>query len=250
MGERVRIVADETRDKTVMQDGTLVEEKHAAFHLDAVSTTVAIDDRGHATRDHYDVTELTSDGKPLATGSVDVTRASREQDAVILVGGAPATGEVKDALEALLTMRVDGASDDDVFGTKAPQAIGAHWAVDTRLAHDDLLDDSGVDAGKVTGDAWLAGLTRANDADCLDVRATLSLDGLVLPNLPKDNVVDLSHADVDMEAALPFDGRLVRAADSFGMTMKIRLRVPTPRGQTATLTMTIATRRTARYSPG
>lgn len=251
-GERWHVVADDTTDKTVTQDGTVVQEKHRVLHLDGVYTAVAVDDRGRPLRDHYDVKELTADGQPLASAGVgiDVTRAGREEDAVVLVGGAPATAEVMDAIRTLLTVRSGGATDDEVFGTEQPQAVGAHWAVDTRLAHDDLLQDAGIDATTVTGDVWLAGLTRANDIDCLDVRAKLALDGLALPNLPKGSVVDLGHADVDMEATLPFDARPVRATEALTMSMKVRVRVPTPEGREATLSVTMTSKRTARYSPG
>jgi hypothetical protein len=250
VGERFHVVADDTTDKTIVQDGTMVQEKHRVLHLDAVCTTVAVDDRGRTTRDHYDVTELTADGQPLATGAIDVTRARKERDAVALVGGSPASAEVMDALRTILTMRTGGASDDDVFGTQQSQAVGAHWAVNTGLAHDDLLEDAGIDARTVTGDVWLAGVTRANDTDCLEVRGKLALDGIQMPDLPKGSVTDVGHADVDLEAALPFDARLARATESLTTSMKFRLRVPTPSGREAVLTVTMTSRRTARYSQG
>lgn len=251
-GERWHVIAEDTTDKTVTQDGTVMDEKHRVLHLDGVYTVVAVNDHGRPTRDHYDVKELTADGQPLASSGVgiDVTRARREEDAVVLVGGAPASAEVLDAIRTLFTVKTGGATDDEVFGTQQPQAVGAHWAVDTRLAHDDLLQDAGIEATTVTGDVWLAGLTRTDDFDCLDVRAKLALDGIALPNLPKGSIIDLGHADVDMEATLPFDARLVRATEALTMTMKVRLRVPTPQGREAALSVTMTSKRTAHYSPG
>ncbi len=250
VGERIHVVADDTSNKTFVQDGTMVEKKHRLVHLDAVCTTVAVDDRGRTTRDHYDVTELSADGQLLATGPVDVTRARKEEDAVVLVSGAPPTGEIKEALRTIISARTGGASDDDVFGTQQPQAVGAHWPVNTSLARDDLFSSSGLDAATVTGDVWLAGLTRANDADCLDVRAKLALDGIRMPDLPKGAVIDQGHAVVDVQGAFPLDVNLIRAIETLTMSMEVRLRVPTPSGRDSSLTITVTSKRAARYSPG
>ncbi len=247
VGERLHVVAEDRTDKTVVQDGGTVDEKHGVVHIDAVGTTVAVDDRGRTTRDHYDVKELMTDGRSLGVGSVDVTRAPKEKDAVVLVGGAPATDEVRAALSDILSLSTGGPSDDDVFGTQQPQAIGAHWPVNTRLARDDLRDSSGVDAAKVTGDVWLAGLTHAEGGDCLDVRARLGLEGIELPGLPPGSTIDQSHAVVDLEGTFPLGERMVRATEALTMSMEVRIRVPTPSGKDSSLTVTMTSKRTARY---
>ena len=248
VGERFHVVADDTTDKTVVRDGAVVDQKHQTIHIDAVSTTVALDDRGRTTRDHYDVTELTADGKSLGTGPVDVTRAPREKDAVVLVSGVPATGEVREALSDILPLSISGPTDDEIFGTQQPVMVGGHWAVNTRLASQSLSDSSGVEATTVTGDVWLAGITHAADGDCLDIHTKLGVEGIRIPDLPPGSVVEQSHAVVNMEGTFPLDARGVRETEAFTMSMEVRLRVPTPNGREASLTVTTTSKRTARYA--
>ncbi|HEY1953978.1 MAG TPA: hypothetical protein VGH28_00150 [Polyangiaceae bacterium] len=208
-----------------------------------------MDENGHATRLRHDVKTLVVDGVAIAHGVVEITRAPKEKDAIITVEGVPADAPVRDALTSLLKLGLGGASDDDIFGTSAAQAVGAHWPIHAERAREDLREDSGVDASNVTGDVWLAGTMRAADLDCLDLHAKLSLDGLSLPSLPADEVLEGGHADAEMSTLLPIDERRDRVVDRTSMIMSMRMRVQQPKGGPVAVTVTLSRSHEGHFSP-
>jgi hypothetical protein len=233
VGERFHVVADRSEDMAtkVTKDGALVSQKHDehTIHCDAVSTVVATDAHGRTTRARYEVKELTSDGRRLQGSGIELTRHGKETDAEIVVDGNPANENVRKALSALFKLGLDGATDDDVFGTKTPQPVGARWAIDSAVAVRSFKDD-GLDVSSIHGDVWLDGTTRMDGVECLDIRGALHMSGIRLPDLPKGAEVDESRADAELRATLPTEGRVARAADHLSMTMTFRLRVPGPDG--------------------
>jgi hypothetical protein len=253
VGERTHVVVDLSEDSgTSIAQGDQVDEKHEkrVTHFDAVAMVAAVDEKGRTTRSRYEVKELLVDGRPLVHGLVDVTNAPTEEDATILVDGAPADKDQRKALQSLLKLRLGGATDDEVFGTTTPQPVGAHWPINGLLAREDLKDNSGIDAQSVTGEAWLQGTANVNDVDCLDVRAKLGLDlnGKSLPGLPPNSTMELGHADAEMTAVLPIDGRMERLTDHLSMTMAVKVRVSTPNGP-ATVVIKFNRTEDKRYSP-
>jgi hypothetical protein len=252
-GERTHVVMDQTENKgsKITQDATVVEDKHEqhALHYDAVHTAVEVDGKGQVTRSRYDVKELVSDGHPLVRGVVEITRTQKETDAIITVDGTPASKEVREALASLLKLGLSGANDDQVFGTKTPQPVGAHWPIDARLAQADLRDDSGIDATSVNGDVWLEGTTRVGDLDCLDVRAKMGLDGIAVPGMPEGSETEFGRADAEMQATLPVAGTPERASDHMSMKIAFRVRVPSPTGRAVNVSLAITQTRDSHFSP-
>lgn len=251
VGDKVHVVVDQTEEKStqVTAGGKTVDdktEKHV-YHLDEIRNVVAVDDAGRPTKTHDDVADLVIDGHSLGKAVLDVTRARKEKDAVILVDGKPANKRIREALTSLLKLSVGGANDDEVFGTKTAQAAGAHWSPNTALARDDLKEDTGIDASTVTGDVWLEGPTRVGALDCLDVRAKMTLDGIGIPELPPGQKLESGHADVEMRTALPLDGSVERATEHMGMVMTMKLDVTTPKG-TAIVAVSLKEARDGTYS--
>jgi hypothetical protein len=255
VGERSHVVMDQTEQKDSKitgEDGAVIEDKHQkrVLHYDAVHTVVAVDDKGRTTRSRYDVKDLLADGKPLMHGVVEITRAPKEKDAVIVVDGKPATDELRDALSSLLKLGLGSADDDEVFGTKTPQAIGAHWPINGALAKASLSDDTGIDAQSVTGDVWLAGTTKVGDLDCLDVRGKLGIEGMTVPELPEGSVTESGRADAEMQTALPVaDAKVERATDHMSMVMAFKVRIPTKKGPPATVALKLSQVRDSAFSP-
>jgi hypothetical protein len=245
VGERSHLVSDRSEDMAtkINRDGSTVSDKHDrhVVHYDAVSTVVAIDSQGRPTRIHYDVNELAADGQRLQASVIEVTRHAKKKDAEIVVDGRPASEDVRRALASLLKLALDGATDDDVFGTKAPQPLGAHWGIDGALAAAAFKED-GVDVSAVTGEVWLDGTTHTGGAECLAVRATLDVRGMQVPNLPAGSELLESHAEVEMRAALPVDGGAGRPADHQSTTTSFRVRVPGAEG--APMMVTVEGRQT------
>ena len=252
VGDKLRVVADQVEDKAtkVTAGDVVIDDKHEKrlLHLDEISTIVAVNEAGRATKTREDIKDLTINGKTVVKGIVDIERGPKEKDAVITVDGKPASDEARDALKSMLKLALSGPTDDDVFGTKTAQAVGAHWVVNTQLAHDDLKEDTGLDAANVTGDAWLENVGPSDGKEALDVRAKMGLEGLT-PNeeLPAGSKVELGRADVDLEAMLPIDGKPERSSERMNMMVTFRLTVKTPKGP-ALVAVTVSSKREAKFS--
>jgi hypothetical protein len=251
VGEKLHIVADKIEEKAtkVTAGDTVLDEKHErrAIHLDTISTVLEVNAAGRATKTRDEIADLTIDGKSIVKGAVEIGYAPKEKDAVITVDGRPANEDARDALKSMLKLSSAGPTDDDVFGTKAAQAVGAHWAVNTQLAHDDLKDDTGLDASNVTGDVWLEGVGAANGKEALDIRAKLGLDGLVPPDVPEGSRVEMGRADVDLQTMIPTDGQPERASERMSTAITFRLRVNTKNGP-AIVAVTVSEKREAKFS--
>jgi hypothetical protein len=229
VGDRRHVVADVTEDTgtTIMQGDVVANEtrqKHVT-HFDAVGTIAKVDEKGATTRSQYDVKDLSVDGHTLVHGVVDITNAPKEEDATILVDGAPASKEVHKSLESLLKLSLGGATDDDVFGTTTPQAVGARWPINAALAREDLKESTGLEAQSLTGESWLEATTRVGTMDCLDVRSKLAVELSSIPELPPGATIDFGHADAEMRAAIPIDGHSDSPTDHMSMTMTVKLKV-------------------------
>jgi hypothetical protein len=252
VGERVHLVLDQHEDMTTKVRGGAAtpqtEHKVTVRHFDAVQTVLAVDEHGRGTRLRYQVKELMLNGEPLRVQDIDLTRGERKEDAIILADGRPAGPELRAPLGDLLKLRVGGSSDDDVFGTDAPQPIGAHWAVRQDIALASLKED-GMSASRAKGEVWLEGLTKADDMDCTRVKATLELDGIRLPDMPAGAQVEEARASAQMEAALPIDNRVERASDRLTMHMTFRMRIPQGQGDDITVVVTGDNASTARFTP-
>jgi len=251
VGEKLHVVADKIEEKTtkITAGETVIDDKHEkrAIHIDAISTVLEVNAAGRATKTREDVKDLTIDGKSVVKGVVEIVRAPKEKDAVITLDGKPPSDEAREALKSMLKLNSGGPTDDDVFGTKTPQAVGAHWPVNTQLAHDDLKDDTGLDASKVTGDIWLEGVTNEGGKEGLDVRAKLGLDGLIPPDVPAGSSVEMGRADVDLQTTLPTDGQPERTSERMTTAITFRLRVKTPKGP-ALVAVTVSEKREAKFS--
>jgi hypothetical protein len=251
VGEKLHIVADKIEEKAtkVTAGDTVIDDKHdkRVIHLDSISTVLEVNAQGRATKTRDDIADLTIDGKSVVKGAVEIVYAPKEKDAVITIDGKPANDDARDALKSMLKLNSGGPTDDDVFGTKTAQAVGAHWAVNTQLAHDDLKDDTGLDASTVTGDVWLEGVGTANGKETLDVRAKLGLDGLVPPDVPQGSSVEMGRADVDLQTTIPTDGQPERMSERMSTAITFRLRVKTQKGP-ALVAVTVSEKREAKFS--
>jgi hypothetical protein len=234
VGDRSHVVIELTENTgtTILQGDVVAQETHQkkVTHFDAIGTVAKVDEKGATTRAQYDVKDLSVDGHPLAHGSVDITNAPKEEDATILVEGAPASKEVHKAFESLLKLSLGGATDDDMFGTRTPQAVGAHWPINATLARQDLKESAGLEAQSITGESWLEATTRVGDLDCLDVRSKLGLELSSIPDLPPGATIDSGHADAEIRAAMPLDGHSDSPAAHMSLTMTVKLRVKGPNG--------------------
>jgi hypothetical protein len=241
VGERERVVieADEEHTTTTTRSGEELSSDHEKkrARMDAVATLLAIDENRESSSVRYDLKELTFTNAArerihLVKGELEVTRTLKEDDAVIKLDGRDATDDLRTAMKLLMTLRRGGPTDDELIGTKAPQKIGAHWRIDEKRALEDLAVDVGktmVEGAGISGDAWLAGVERVRGVECLDVRATMHIDGLDLSEHVQ-GAVDHARVTATFGGKFPVDARLGRLSDDLVIQMSFKLHTPSPSG--------------------
>jgi hypothetical protein len=241
VGQKMHVVSDaeELRTTTMTREGSVVDKKRtdSRMHLDAVVTVEALDDKEDALKALYDVKDLSASGDKMKSllhdQHVEITHAKKEDDAIISVDGAPAPPELREALRMVLSLRTGGPTDDEVFGSKVPRAVGAHWPIDARRALDDLIADQGdvmADA-TIDGDVWVAGVTQSAGMDCLELRSELHIGHINVPQAPAGSTVVGGSATASFEGMFPIDEHVPRLSDQLGLVMSIKLEVPTPSGK-------------------
>jgi hypothetical protein len=242
LGERVRVVVDATEEKRTAMfhelDRVIDQKDTKRVHIDAVAKVLAVGPKDEASEIAYDVESLTVDGKRIFHGKLDVTRARKEDDAIIVDQTGRVSTEVHDALKAVLSLRSGGPTDDEIFGTSKPQPVGGRWPIDNRLAQDDLFGDTSVVAS-VTGDVTLASVKKVGSVDCLELRSELELTGFELPNLPSGATIESGVMNAELSMVLPVDERGKRLEDHMSYRMRMKLKITgNPNITTSTIDVT------------
>ncbi len=151
----------------------------------------------------------------------------------MLVDGAPATPEVREALRMVTSLRTGGPSDDEVFGSTEPRAVGAHWPIDAQRAHDDLVSDQGsaMAAATIDGDVTLASLGQIQGHDCVEITSELHMANIGVPEAPAGSKVLEGKATANFEGMFPVDVTLPRLSDKLKLAMTMQLAVQAPSGE-------------------
>lgn len=259
VGDRTHaVIDDDKRDQTLTRltgQASSKSDKVTHAHLEGIIVVQEVDDRANSRRSEIVVTELwqtTGEGARVvlapAGAHVMVTRAARKQDAVVTVNGQPASKEQRDAIDGLMTLTVGGPSDDEIFGTTEPQAVGAEWGVNVGLAQKDL-SEKGIVANSLTGKVKLAGIEQVGTAECLDLRADLTIAGITsVDELPKGSVIESASVDAHMRGLFAVDGR-GRLAEELETATKMKVKVPTPQGDVLVDIKSVDRRRASYASP-
>ncbi|HEX7599981.1 MAG TPA: hypothetical protein VF316_00170 [Polyangiaceae bacterium] len=234
------ILDDDKRDQTVTRlpgQPANKSDKVTHAHLDGTLIVQEVDDKENARRTEIVVNEVwqtTGDGARVvlapAGAHLMVTRAARRQDAQVTSNGQPASKELRDAMDGLLTLSIGGPTDDEVFGTAEPQAVGAEWGVNSAVAQKDL-SDKGIVAGGMTGKVKLAGTERVRDVECLDLRVEFTVSGIEsVSDLPPGSIVESGAVDAHMRGLFALSGNLARLGEEMETSTRMKVRVPTPQG--------------------
>ncbi len=239
VGDRVQIAFDDLED-----NGTLMhlastgqeissEHKKRHTHVEGVMTTVTLDARQDELRATLDVKTLSLDNEVLFQNKrVDITKARKADDAILMVDGAPVSPELRKALKDVLDLRIGGPTDDEIFGTTQPQLVGAHWPVNGELARADLAQDQGADLAstKISGETTFASIKHVGNLDALEMKAEMHIEGITV-TLPQPGATcEPGQANVVMTKLVPVDenGGVLQSHMAFEMT--VRIHVPTPTG--------------------
>lgn len=245
-GESMRLVADDERDErtSAQLEGVATSKdsrKAIHVHLDGTDVLDALQPDGHsALRDTVTVNEFweTKDGgaqQSLARAGARLVlaRAAKKEDATVTIDGRVGSKIVRDAVDALTSLKTNtGPSDDAIFGTKTPQAVGAEWPANTALAESDLATRGIVVApGSLTGGSKLVSVSSEDGGDYLDIESHVHVGALKsISELPPGSTVEDATIDVVFHTSLPVDESRIEPKSDMRVAMKGTFKVPSPKG--------------------
>lgn len=259
-GDSVHLVADDENEEhtTAQLEGATAKDtkKNVHVHFDGTDLVEALQPDGHSVlREALTVGELweTKDGGPQdalarAGARIELTRAAKKADAKVTVEGRAASKMVRDALDALSSLKTHtGPSDNDIFGTTAPQAVGAEWPANVALAEADLAARGIVVApGSLQGSSKLVSVSSDGGVDCLEIESHVRVGSLrSLKDLPPGSTVEDASIDVVFHTSLPVDASRVEPRSDMRLTMKGTFEVPSPKGKVRVTLDSVDFKRTA-----
>lgn len=211
VGARAHLVVEAEKHNRVHStvDGAARPDESQDVHteLDAVQRVIAVDAQGRVTESELTVARLVRNDQALLHDGrvVHLTVAARSQDAVITVDGAPADAPLRAALDEVLTLeRGSDLTDDDIFGSAQPRAVGATWTIDGPRASADLRAHAGI-VTALTGETRLARRLTSRDVDCVEVLAEMHGDLTEVPELPPGMSVRSGSIEARFRSVLPVD---------------------------------------------
>jgi len=221
---------------TVKVDGKVVEEQSEDFLVDFESDVKAleVDKNGKPSKISLTVDKciLKQGGteKPLLAKGAVVIASVKDDKTVFEIAGQPVDAETSEALDLVLELGRNRASDDEIFGTKERKKVGDHWAMNTELAAKDLQDvmkGSTVKKEDVAGTVTLDKVVKAGTTDCLQISAEMTVNNTTMP----DTRVAQMKVQALLSGLFPIDFSKGIMEESVSMTMSITVKEkPDPDG--------------------
>jgi len=165
------------------------EVSRTVTSFEGLAAPRALDERGRVVAVDYLVGRFTEDAGrgpvvvlPPGKG-ISVRRARGPGSAEIVVSGdgllAP---ETRAAIEAVLETTTSHGSDDDLFGTPIPQAIGATWSVNGAALQRELAE-AAIVPGAALGSVRLLAQRDYGTTPCLDIAMEATASGWRPPDV-------------------------------------------------------------------
>jgi hypothetical protein len=216
-----------TISSTVTKRGTLVveeggqivkrEEENSEVDLKGSLRVNGVDPTGEPVDLELAVESLivqTPAGRREVLPRGQVVTIARGGEKVRYASADPLSSEAEKALDALVSPRRSQLTDDDVLGTREPQAIGGIWPVNATMAAKELaMADFQISPDDVQGQTRLVGLAEVSGHPCLDVegelfvreaRHTVRDGGAEDPGSSQTYEVRITHRKLlPIDAALP-----------------------------------------------
>ena len=214
VGARYRVEASGEKSLRMEQQGqaTPVRDERTVVRMLAVERIVAVNATGEPTSSEYTIEtfEVERDGttvRPLARGTVVlVERAiSPDAEARMTVGGAPVASEIATALGIVVSRKVSGVSDDEVFGSTNPRRVGERWNINAEVAERELAANGLTDV-RLRGQVQATELTTVDNLPCLVLTATMTGRLGAIPNLPGTARFVNGTVETTHRGAFPTDG--------------------------------------------
>ncbi len=196
VGQRVRAqhVGDtqESRDVRIAGQEPQSEAHTTHVEFDAVVQVLAVNRAAKATRLRYTVErfEATRDQRPTASFAagteIDVMLGAEAAQTTITVREVAVEEEIRKALDEVINLTVSEETDDAVFGTAVPRAVGATWSANVEPLRQKMSQGSlDIPADGITATVTLFGLVqREPGAPMLDVRGQATVARARLRQVP------------------------------------------------------------------
>ncbi|NQT37051.1 MAG: hypothetical protein HQ581_06155 [Planctomycetes bacterium] len=227
---RVSVVAHEEQTNAVTLNGRELqrEDKKFTVHFDAKITVLALSDNEQPVKESAVVERLDKIEGKKTTELVDkgtvIVASIKDDKKQFTVDGRPVEAELAEVLEVAYSLGT-GKTDDEVFGTAEPQAVGDSWPMNAEAAADDPeLRELQIDKKNIHGKVTLQSVRRVGQVECLQILAKATIDN-VMPPMPEgaDMKANRAVAQMRMTGLFPTDPTMDRLRESLEMTMEMQL---------------------------
>jgi len=232
----IAAVGHSSMKSTIKVNGKVVEEQSKNFSVDFESDDKAleVDKNGEPSKVSLTVDKciLKQGGaeKPLLAKGAVVIASLKDDETVFEIAGQPVDAETAEALDLVMVLGRNRASDDEVFGTKERKKVGDHWAMNAELAAEDLQDvmkGSTVKKEDVAGTVTLDKVVKVGTTDCLQISAEMTVSNVTMP----DRKVAQMKVQAHFLGLFPIDFSKDITEESDSITMSITVKdKPDPDG--------------------
>jgi hypothetical protein len=192
-------------------NGQQVDEKSSASMvvLDGVVTAVAVDERGGMTRLTVAVNScgMGKEGEQkelLPKGTLLSASLDSNGQKLFTVDGVQVEKAISDALDNIIPLsKGEGATDDEVFGSKKRRKVGESWSIDSARAAQDLKLFK-LTGGKdsVSGTTKVERVVNVRGAECLEISGTMNIKDIAT-DLPPGFTVEKMSANARFSGIYP-----------------------------------------------
>jgi hypothetical protein len=194
VGQRYTISATggKVQTATAIRNGSVIrtQTSTAQVTFEGRAEVLAVDAKGQPFKVSYTVARFTKTENGVTTvvlkpGTTILTDGSLEREKQIRLKDGPMDEATAEEFRLVISVhRANSPTDDDIFGSKEPRAIGERWSINNSIAAADFSKIASVSPDKVRGSASLIAKGIVDGNECLIVTAEVSADDMALPKAP------------------------------------------------------------------
>jgi hypothetical protein len=243
------------QESSVMKIGEQTKTKNESRHLELAAKVkiLAVDALGQPTSTEYTIERFVAGQAPEQEVVIEpgrVLTVTRGDEPTLELDRGRLSKQAKQDVEALLnTGEVKSITDDQVFGTKVPQPVGAAWPIDSAAAAEALSEDKlRILPEGLSGTAKLLAVREEAGGECLELAAHFEVKGIEFLGMPRGTVVEQSEMTVDQSGLFPRDHTKQRLRDTMKLTGQFRLKM-TLLGKTVSMDMSLSETKQRQRTP-
>jgi hypothetical protein len=127
------------------------------------------------------------------------------------------TTQTAKALEIVINLSTGGATDDDIFGTRARKKVGDSWNMNAAAAVEEIRKRSDVELRNLSGKVKLESVSREASGDVLNITGSMNGDGRLA--LPAIVLMFRGPFKASFSGKFPVDQALGRLEESMEMNL-------------------------------